>query len=505
MPITSKVAPDVAVSVVSGSPIRALIDGDPLVYRAAWACQKTKYMVVNLLEGEEIQKYDTKAAMIKEHGKDIPEVGSLDTYIQTGEEITDPYEILRDGDPFAFYRYQEFSPVSHMKHTIKCMIQDIITACEAGSYTLYLTGKGNFREGDATLKQYKGNRMGKDKPVLYKEARQYMEEAFDAEIIEGMEADDALSIAHYQEWKRCEGNDLESTTVMVTIDKDLRQIPGWFYDLNAYASDTRPEDRDPIWIDELGEVVATGKKAVISGLRGFYAQMLLGDVCDHIPGVKGYGPVKAAKVVNACNDEQELYNAILEIYRNVYGDTYTYYPWTEYVDPNVKKSELVLKDDAKSVSISCEDVLNEVAGLLYMLRSADDKWTPPNLRETTMTDQVDIEAQVPDSNGAIIAHVEIDALLEVLGELPTKIGMQPVQMLQAIVVNRSVHVPEFVQEVAQEEVTEKEEEVAEEKPTPKRKPKTKRPARAPKKAPKAKASKSKSVFNDEDDYDVDGE
>lgn len=510
MPITSKEAPDVAVTTISGSPMRALIDGDPLVYRAAWACQKTKYMVVNLLEGEEIQKYDTKAQMIKEHGKDIPEIANLDTTPLT--DIEDPYEVLRDGNPFCFYRYEEFSPESHMKHTIKCMIQDIITATNAGEYTLYLTGKGNFRESEATLKQYKGNRMGKSKPVLYQAAREYMEQSFAAEVITGMEADDALSIAHYQEWKRCRGSRNDSETVMVTIDKDLRQIPGWFYDLNAYASETKPEDREPVWITELGEVKATAKKAVISGLRGFYAQMLLGDVCDHIPGVKGYGPIKAAKIVNACNTEEELYNAILEVYRKAYGDTYTYYPWTEYVDPNVKKSELVLKDGAKSVSISCEDVLNEVAGLLYMLRSPDDKWAPPIQKETVpMTDQVSNQEQdAKPANGAIIALVEIQALLDVLGELPTKVGLGPVNMLNAIVQDRGVYLTQFDQESGQDvEGSEGQAEETEEDPTPKKKPKTKKAARAPKKAVKSKSAKvqpkNESVFDENDDYDADEE
>jgi len=58
---------------------------------------------------------------------------------------------------------------------------------------LYLTGENNFREEVATILPYKGNRT-QDKPVHYQRIKEYLISKHHAEVIDGQEADDALSI-----------------------------------------------------------------------------------------------------------------------------------------------------------------------------------------------------------------------------------------------------------------------------------------------------------------------
>lgn len=468
MPIVSTNPTDFCISFHDTDRV-ALIDGDPLVYRAAWACQKTKYMVVNQ-NHDQVQGFDTQKKMFSEYPS-IP-------------EIPDDCEFDFEGD-FAFFRYVEYSPESYMKHTIKCMIQDIVDAAKAGNYVLYLTGKGNFRNDTATMNQYKGNRLNKEKPKLYKVAREYMEEKLEAKVVNDMEADDALAIDHYQAWVKAGGKKSKCKTVLATIDKDLRQIPGWNYDLNDYPADTKAIDREPVWITELGELTPKKNKLKLSGLRGFYAQMLLGDVCDHIPGCKGYGPAKTAGLLGELTTEEELYEAVLEAYRGQYGDYYDYYPWTEYVDPNVKKKDRVLKDGAKQARISVEDMVLENARLLYMLRHKDDEWHPPTKKESIMTNET--ETQEQQANAFVFNLEEINALAGIFGELPFKIAQQPMAMINQIVQTRGTYIAAF--DVPAEEVPAEEATVEE----------------APKKAPKKKAAKKRqskkveSVFDEDED------
>jgi 5'-3' exonuclease len=64
-----------------------------------------------------------------------------------------------------------------------------------------------------------------------------------------------------------------------------------------------------------------GKKLSGHGQSFFYAQCLMGDSIDSIPGLGGRtGPVKAFKILQGCTTLDEMYKAVLEAYRGMYGD-----------------------------------------------------------------------------------------------------------------------------------------------------------------------------------------
>jgi len=85
---------------------------------------------------------------------------------------------LIDGDVLLY----ECSAVAEMEDEIKVFdfvkevfdtkVRDIVAAVEADSYTLYVTGKGNFRFDIAVTKPYKGNRKA-EKPWHYDNLRAY--------------------------------------------------------------------------------------------------------------------------------------------------------------------------------------------------------------------------------------------------------------------------------------------------------------------------------------------
>lgn len=148
----------------------------------------------------------------------------------------------------------------------------------------YLTGSGNFRNEIAKTAPYKGNRI-LEKPYHYQLLREYMENKWGFEVIEGMEADDAIGIEAYRH--------KPEETIIVSIDKDLNMIRGNHYNFVK-------EERYFVTEEE--------------AIRNFYLQILTGDKVDNIIGLQGIGPVKSKKLLADCNTELEMYEAVLKAY-----------------------------------------------------------------------------------------------------------------------------------------------------------------------------------------------
>lgn len=155
------------------------------------------------------------------------------------------------------------------------LVQQIIEATDVTGTILYLTGKNNFRK--KINPEYKANRKDTVPPVYLQECRQYLVDNHNAIISDGCEADDLLGINQTQD------------TIICSLDKDLRMIPGNHYNWTKVELD-RVTKQD--------------------GLRHFYKQMLIGDKSDNIFGVDKIGPVKAAKLIDHLDDEQDMFNAV---------------------------------------------------------------------------------------------------------------------------------------------------------------------------------------------------
>ena len=173
-------------------------------------------------------------------------------------------------------------PLAYALHSCKVYINGMIKKTKASKSRLFLTGKGNFRS--TVDSEYKANRKGTAKPIHYQAIRDYMVKHLGAEMIEGMEADDALALNQ------------TSDTMIATIDKDLLMVAGEHYNFNTGEFKT-------ITLEE--------------GTHWFYMQMLMGDKIDNIIGIKGIGKVKAAKILL----ESEDWDASVEDkYKDFFGD-----------------------------------------------------------------------------------------------------------------------------------------------------------------------------------------
>lgn len=164
------------------------------------------------------------------------------------------------------------------------MIFDL--ADESDDYEGYLSNSSadNFRVNIAVTLPYKGNRTGK-RPKHYDAIRKHLVDEWGFIMVYGEEADDAIAKM---------ATKYRDTSIIVSIDKDLDQVPGWHYNFvkrhKYYVTD-----------DE--------------GFSNFAAQLLTGDRADNISGIRGVGPVKARRILSETTSPQAQLNAVSEVYR----------------------------------------------------------------------------------------------------------------------------------------------------------------------------------------------
>lgn len=196
---------------------------------------------------------------------------------------------LIDGD-ILVYRVGFASDDDDEKFAISRMghyVTNLLRFDYVDDYFGYITGRTNFRYKIANEKEYKGNRSGARKPIHYEALRQYLMEKWGFELSEGEEADDAIGIASY-------GMRAGAFCIM-SLDKDLDMLRGWHYN---FVKD------DLYYVTEK------------EGIKNFYLQILTGDRVDNIPGLQGIGPVKAGRILEDCNNERQLFAAVLDAYED---------------------------------------------------------------------------------------------------------------------------------------------------------------------------------------------
>lgn len=156
-------------------------------------------------------------------------------------------------------------------------IDGIKEALKTNEYEPYLTSTDHSNYRYKLFPDYKANRK-QPKPKHYDFLRTYLTDNHGAQVVFGMEADDQLGIGQ------------DDRSVIVSIDKDLNQIPGHHFNfVKGLLYEVSPEE----------------------GLRYFYHQLLTGDRGDNIPGIHGIGPKTAEKILNGYHTEMDLWKAVL--------------------------------------------------------------------------------------------------------------------------------------------------------------------------------------------------
>lgn len=299
--------------------MKPLIDADILRYRIGFVCQHTKYYVLE-----------------KGHEKYGPVLVTLNK-----DEAT----ALTDDDSNLYIK--EFIVAEHIAkclHSLKLQLQSILNKfdCDKEDAIVYLSGKDNFR--DRLVDYYKANRDRAARPIHYPKMTDYLLQYWDAQVVHGIEADDALGIEQMKNYN--EGMGMVEETCIVSLDKDLDCIPGYHYNFvkdELYCIDTIDADRN------------------------FFAQMIQGDGADNIPGLFKITGQKASAQLFTPLSMIEDYDQMWMYVWNVY--------WKSYC------KQVVAKEIEEPVYNRPGDLLpklREIGQLLWIWRKDNDLWNIPN-------------------------------------------------------------------------------------------------------------------------------
>lgn len=190
-------------------------------------------------------------------------------------------------------------PFEVVNEMLERRIPYIIGQMEADDATIYLTGKNNFRNFIAKTVPYK-QRAGK-KPFHYKNIRATLPTMFKCVEEDGLEADDLIAL------------NLKDG-IAGSRDKDIRQVPGMHY---SWEVGTQLAI-GPFEATAFGHIEVRGTKLFGYGDKFLYAQILMGDSVDSIPGCPNFGPKKAFKILEHATTVEECLNAIIPAYQKCY-------------------------------------------------------------------------------------------------------------------------------------------------------------------------------------------
>jgi 5'-3' exonuclease len=241
-----------------------LIDGDILLYQCGFAAEKTYYLVNDL---EAYREFDT----FKE---------AKEWYATTD----------KNGK---IWSRKEVQPLENCLQMVKTTLESgIFKIPDTESYTIFLSGKRNFRED--LYADYKANRLSMPKPKHYRDVKNYLIRQYGAVVsAEGLEADDEISIKANEMAKE------KKPYIVVSTDKDLKQVPGEHYN----------QDKKEFFV--------VGQRDAISF---FYQQLLSGDDTDNIDGIAGIGRVTAAKLIDPCKTPKEMAEVVYAEYQKATKD-----------------------------------------------------------------------------------------------------------------------------------------------------------------------------------------
>ena len=131
--------------------------------------------------------------------------------------------------------------------------------------------------------EYKANRIGKRKPLAFKDVAEAVRRYHDVATYPNLEADDVMGILATEE--------VHPTRVIVSGDKDMKTIP--------------------CILLRNGDLETISEKRAD---RNWMVQVLCGDRTDNIPGLVGVGPKTAEKILGDSETLSDMWDKVIGAY-----------------------------------------------------------------------------------------------------------------------------------------------------------------------------------------------
>ena len=147
-------------------------------------------------------------------------------------------------------------------------VEEFKNKLQADDIVMALTDRANYRR--ILNPDYKSNRSKSRLPIILKQVKKWIIEEMDGQLWPNLEADDVISIL-------ATDKKMDEETIIVSIDKDFKSVPGIYYDFNKDETHhVSQEDAD----------------------RYHLIQTLTGDATDGYSGVPKVGAVTAKRLLD---------------------------------------------------------------------------------------------------------------------------------------------------------------------------------------------------------------
>lgn len=316
------------------------VDMDEQVFKVASACEE-KFLQYTNKESKESGLFKNKTQFKK---------------FMTGVEF--------DPDMFESEEIKKPEKISFAINTLKRRLNNICKDCKChpDNMELYIDGVGNFRNDLPLAVQYKGARKDKSKPALFEELKQYAIDRLHSEVINGKEVDDVVCIRVH------EGNKSGQKVIGVSVDKDSRQVEGWWYSYGFEPKPSLVKGFGSLYMDNNGTCKGDGWKflyvQILNGdpvdcysSRDVYGKVLVDGEVDPKRKKPRWGDKSTYDALDKCTNHKQCLELIVKKYKQWYGeDKFEYEDW----QGNVHKATWL-------------DVLDMQFQLAYMKRSHTDK------------------------------------------------------------------------------------------------------------------------------------
>lgn len=204
------------------------------------------------------------------------------------------------GSEEIFYTDLEDS-VSKFDEQFMAIINEIEKRYDIKKIMTFNGSKGNFRK--ILNSEYKANRKKQDLPPLLHDMHEYVKKNYSSIYGYGVETDDL--VARY--WKNLSDEIGKENVMIVSIDKDYKQLPCLYYNYHYKWKEFCNITND-------------------QALYNFYEQMITGDSADNVNFFKGKGKVFAKTYLNGCKSKfsytKKLFKLFTELYKGKAREKY---------------------------------------------------------------------------------------------------------------------------------------------------------------------------------------
>ena len=173
------------------------------------------------------------------------------------------------------------------------IINTIEEVYELDRVIVFSNARGNFRK--QISKTYKANRIDREYPEALGEVQEHVKNTYSSIAGVGVETDDM--VATY--WKNLTDTFGRDEVLIVSIDKDYKQLPAIIYDYyptkKCYYNISEAEAR-----------------------RNFYTQMIVGDASDNVNFCKGYGAKFCEKLFQDDLSDYSYIRMVYTIYKKIH-------------------------------------------------------------------------------------------------------------------------------------------------------------------------------------------